>query len=211
MALTTTYLNQTSLNSTGTNVRLVTLNAYTAPTRNVNETFNMLRFATGEYCLITDETNSPTLTVVRGFYGSTVATHFQYEGVQYGRPSDFPAESAKIDFVPTVSPINTQEVTMTGTTGTSAASVTIAPIGFLGVTGATGGINLPSATVGMSYTIQNHGTGSVLIYCTASGPSTGCTINGNAGATGFTLTTTGNKMAWAYCDTVGAWLIGGNT
>lgn len=103
--------------------------------------------------------------------------------------------------------IPTTVVTMTGTTGSDAATVTSVTPQYLGLTGATGsGVNLPTGPAGLSYTIGNDFAGVSRIYCV------GGTINGTTGTTAFTITATGNKLAYAVNTTAsGAWSIKGNT
>ena len=206
MALTTTYLNQTTL---ATGASQITLAAYTAPSRAAVSPRPWLKFANGEVCAITDETLSPTLSVQRGLFGTNATVvHYSGEGVQYGMPVDFPDTNAANINQPALM-INAQEVTTTGATGTTAAVVTADQMGFLNCTGATGtGLNLPYPFVGANYTIKNNSaTGTITVYCTASG----ATVNGVAGATGVTLTATGNRTMFANCATAGAWQLSGNT
>ena len=89
MALTTTT-NSGAVTAAQT---FITLAAYTAPTSGIVGTRAkpMLRMDS-EYMLITDATLSPTLQVVRGYFGSSAATHKNLAGVTYGVQDDFAAE-----------------------------------------------------------------------------------------------------------------------
>ncbi len=204
MSLSTTYSNG-ALTLSATQV---TLAAYTAPAG--GQTLGQhvqLQWATGETCLVTDDTLAPTLSVVRGYAGTQAAAHSLYEGVVYGNVADaaWPSSPARQLGQPVIS-MQTQEITATGATGSTAGVVTPASFGFIQSTGVTGtGINLPVPTVGNTYVIRNNSTGDLIIY------SVGATVNGVTGTTGATLTATGNKTAWALCSTAGVWRVTGNT
>lgn len=204
MSATTTTLN----GAVTASAVQITVTAYTAPAGRAKP----LLKCEDEIMLITDNSLSPTLGVVRGYMGTLAAAHKSGTGLTYGAPADMqvgkgPTQAFSSLTSPTVFG-NAQEVTATGTTGSNAATVTANPAGFLNVTGAANsGVNLPYPQVGAAYTIRNLTTGTIKVYCTESG----ATINGNAGATGFSLTATGNLTAFANCATAGAWQIGGNT
>lgn len=204
MATTVTYINSALSDS----AKFVTLNAYTAPSGRPKP---LVRFD-DEICLITDTSASPTLGIVRGYMGTKAVAHELYAAAEYGSPNDFPVVSkGPTHNNPTLSNptvySNVQEITSTGATGTTAALITAPSSAFLNTTGATGtGINLGVPSLGESYTIKNNSsTGALNIF------SVGATINGTTGTTAFVLTATGNRMAFAFCSTAGAWQIGGNT
>jgi hypothetical protein len=201
MALTTTYVNG-AVSATPTGKQIITLAAYTAPSVGAIGALKMLRFATGEYCLITDDSNSPTLEVVRGWNGSRVLAHAVYEGVQYGLSSDtaWPAGPAAVTQIAPVMLVNAQEVTLTGTSGTDAAVVTVPSPAILNCSGASGaGVNLPVPSVGMSYVVKNSSSGTMKIYCV------GGSLNGTTGTTAVSMTTTGTLGDQWFCATSGAW------
>lgn len=197
MAATNTKLSGTI--TSGAN--LITLAAYTAPTgTSAVGPKPMGRFASGEYFSINDASLSPTLLVTRGWFGSTAVAHTTGEGISYGLPSDFPAEAPRT-FSQMVQTWNTQEVTATGTTGSNAAAIIIPSPGFINTTGASdAGINLPIPIVGDYYVVKNSATtGAVKVYCV------GGTINTISGATGVTITQTGDLGAGFLCATAGVW------
>lgn len=204
MAASTTYINQATL---ATGATLVTVSGYTAPAGRAKP----IAQVGDERLLIVDASLSPTLQVVRGYQGTTATGHVKYEAFKYGAPVDMPDSKGSTQPYPTeILPTiysQTQEITSTGTGATDAALVNVPWPAYLHVgVGASGaGINLPVPVVGEAYTIKNDSTGALLIY------SSGATINTQSGATGYTVTTTGNKMAWAFCSTAGTWQIGGNT
>ncbi len=204
MALTTTY-NNGALSASATQI---TLSAYTAPAGGLTLGQHVqIQTATGETMLVTDDTLAPTLSVVRGYAGTTAAAHALYEGVVYGNTSDaaWPSSPARQLGQPVIS-MQTEEITSTGSTGPTAGVVTPASYAFLNCTGVSGtGINLPVPAVGNTYVIQNNSTGDLKIY------SVGATVNGVTGTTGATLTATGNKLAWALCSTAAVWRVTGNT
>jgi hypothetical protein len=179
--------------------RLV-LAAFTNPATTFGAT-TLLRFATGEVCLVTDASLSPTLSVVRGYAGSAAAAHTTLEGVVYGLDTDAAFVSpVPRTFVQPNLTMQAQEITATGATGTTAATVTPASYAFLNATGVSGtGINLPVPTVGMYYLVRNNGTGALLVY------SVGATINGTTGTTAVTITATGSLGGAYACATAGAW------
>ena len=198
MSLTTTYVTG-AVTATQTTI---TVNAYTAPSVGPIGAVKMLRFATGEYCLIADDTNSPTLSVVRGWNGSRAVNHTAYEGVQYALASDasWPdAPASNVQIAP-VTITNAQEVTLTGTSGTDAAVVTAPWPAILNCSGASGaGVNLPVPKVGAQYVIKNTSSGTMKVYCV------GGSINGTTGTTAVSLTTTGTLGDIFWCATSGAW------
>lgn len=193
----------TSLNGTITaGASFITLTAFTNPATTFGSQAALL-FATGECCLITDATLTPTLQVVRGYRATTAVAHTTGEGVQYGVLSDgifvaFPQ-------YPIIQPVlrgNAQSVTSTGATGTDAAIVTAASSAFLDVTGVSGtGINLPVPQVGDFYSFRNNGTGVIKFY------SVGATINGTTGTTAVSVSATGNLGGIFQCAVAGAWKI----
>lgn len=203
MALTTTTLNGTV---TAT-VSQIKLTAFTAPSGRNPKT--LLRLD-DEICLITDTTLSPTLSVVRGYMGTSAAAHTSGVGVTYGVPADFQTSKGPSTSFPSLANptlfSNVQEITATGTTGSDAAIITQPSPAFINSTGATdAGVNLPVPIVGMYYTIRNASTtGAVKIYCV------GGTINGTTGTTAVSMTHTGTKMATAFCSTAGAWQLAGS-
>lgn len=204
MASSTTYLNQATL---ATGATFLTVSGYTAPAGRPKPIGQM----GDERMLIVDSSLSPTLQVVRGYQGTQATGHNQYEPFIYGTPSDMPVSKGTTQLFPTeTSPTihySAQEITATGTTGTNAALVNVPPPAFITISGAANsGVNLPYPQVGDSFTLKNLTTGTVKIYSIGSG-----TINGNSGATGFSLTATGNLMVDFYCSTAGAWQAGGNT
>ena len=203
MATTTTTLNGAL---TASSTRL-TLAAYTAPS---GRTKPLLRID-DEIFLITDTTLAPNLGVVRGYMGTAAVAHETLAGAEYGIPNDFPivAKGPTFQSPSLANPsvfANAQEITATGATGSTAAVIINPAPAYLTITGASGaGVNLGVPSVGEAFTFKNNMTGVASIY------SVGATINGTTGTTAFSLTATGNKMAFAYCSTAGAWQIGGNT
>ena len=179
----------------------LTLAAYTAPSGRAKP---LLRID-DEICLITDNSASPTLGVVRGYMGTTAVAHETQAGVEYGNPTDFPVTSkgptlaTPSFFNPTMFQ-NVQVITTTGATGSAATPVTTPAPAFLNVTGATGvGINFGVPSVGEAYFVKNKTTGTFQIY------SVGATINGTTGTTAVDVTVTGNKGLLIFCATAGAW------
>ena len=101
----------------------------------------------------------------------------------------------------------TAAVTATGATGgTGAVMPTVYPA-MVTITGATGsGVDLLTGPAGQVFGMNNVAAATMRIYCV------GGTINGTTGTTAYTITNTGNKMAWAFCTSAtGAWFIAGNT
>lgn len=198
MALTTTYLSGAVSASANT----AALHAFTNPAQVGITAKTLLRFATGEYCLVTGNPASTTVALVRGYFGSAAVAHSAYEGVQYGLASDpaWPAAAAVTVQVAPVSIVNAQEVTLAGSTGTDAAQVTVPSPAILNCSGASGaGLNLPVPSVGAQYTITNSSSGTLKIYCV------GGSINGTTGTTAVSLTTTGTSGSQFFCATAGAW------
>ncbi len=152
---------------------------------------------------MTDATNSPTLSVVRGYAGTLSIAHTTGEGVTYGLEGD----SAWAAYVPIALDqipitINAQEITITGSTGTDAAAVTADSTAFLNATGTSGaGLNLPVPTIGMWYWVKNNTTGVCKVY------SVGATINGTTGTTAISISATGTLAAGFLCATAGAWQV----
>lgn len=197
MALTTTYC----AGAVSATANTVTVNAFTNPASAGIGPKTLLRFATGEYCLVT-AVNGTTLSLVRGYLGSAAAAHNLYEGVQYGLASDaaWPAAAAVNVQIAPVTITNAQEITLTGTTGTDAAVVTAPWPAFLNCSGASGaGVNLPVPVVGAQYVIKNTSSGTMKVYCV------GGSINGTTGTTAVSLTTTGTLGDLFWCATAGAW------
>jgi hypothetical protein len=197
MALTTVY-STGALSASATNI---TLSAFTNPSTGRPKT--ILRFATGEYCLITGSVGT-TVQVVRGYLGSMAVAHSALEGVQYGLTSDtaWPPAAAPVvqAGVAPVTITNAQEVTLTGSTGTDAAVVTTPWPAILNCSGASGaGLNLPVPVVGAQYVIKNSSSGTMKAYCV------GGSINGTTGTTAITITTTGALGDILWCATAGAW------
>lgn len=184
----------------------ITLAAYTAPSGRAKPILKV----DDELMLIVDASNSPTLGVVRGYFGSAAVAHKTQAGVTYGAPADMQASKGSTQpFESVANPaiqFNSQEVTATGATGSAAAAVTVPLPAFLNCTGTSGaGINLPYPAAGAKAVIRNAMTGVLKIY------SVGATINGTTGTTAVSLTATGNLTAWAECSTAGAWYVLGNT
>lgn len=202
MAATTTYLNQSSLSATATQV---TLNAYTAPSGRAKP---LLRID-DEIFLITDTSNSPTLGVVRGYMGTLAVTHSQYAGAIYGSPADMQTSKGPNFNNPSLANprliSNVVETTATGSTGSTAAIVNVPLPAIINCTGSTGGVNLPVPAAGDYAIVHNAMSTTLKIY------GVGSTLNGNSGTTGVDLTSTGNKTMWADCSTAGAWRLFGNT
>lgn len=202
MAATTTTVN----GAIGASDKTITLTAYTAPSGRAKPLVKI----DDEIMLITDVSNAPTLGVVRGYLGTSAVAHSTQAGAVYGAPTDMqvakgPTHVSASLTTPTVFQY-VQEVTATGSTGSTAAIVTVPPCAFLNATGTSGaGINLPVPVAGHSYMVKNNGTGVIKLY------SVGATINGTTGTTAFSLTATGNLMAFANCSTAGAWQVAGNT
>ncbi len=204
MALTTTTLNGTIT----AGVNQIVLTAFTNPSTGAIGAKTILRFTTGEVCLVTDATLSPTISVVRGYAGTLAEAHTTLEGIQYGLTSDaaWPNPVQEVLNTPVLNnaqiSIQTQEITATGATGSTAATVTPAGMAFLSATGASGaGINLPVPAVGDVYIVRNNMTGALNIY------SVGGSINGTTGTTAFPITATGTLGAMFACSTAGAWRV----
>lgn len=196
MALTTTY----STGALTADATVVNVNAFTNPSAS-GRPKTILRFATGEYVLVTGNVGT-ALQVVRGYNGSRAVAHSALEGVQYGLTSDtaWPAAPATVVQIAPVTITNAQEVTLTGTTGTDAAVVTTPWPAILNCSGASGaGVNLPIPVVGSQYTVKNSSSGTMKIYCV------GGSINGTTGTTAVTITTTGALGDIFWCATAGAW------
>lgn len=200
MAITTTTLNGTITAS----ATLVTLTAFTNPQTGAIGPQTLLQFTSGERCLVTDASLTPTLQVVRGYDGTLAVAHTTGEGIQYGLNSEPLWPVAAPIIVPTTSlfNMNAQEVTQTGATGSTAATVTPSAMAFLNVTGTSGaGLNLPVPRVGDFYMVRNGTTGTCLVY------SVGATINGTTGTTAVTISATGTLTAGFACATAGAWRV----
>lgn len=199
MALTTTKLNGTIT----AGAQLITLSAFTEPRTGFGAEA-ILRFTTGEVCKIVDASLTPTLSVVRGYWGTLAAAHTTNEGVVYGLTGDAAWPAVPQTIVPSAPLLrtNAQEVTATGATGTDAAVLTAPPPAFLNITGVSGtGLNLPVPAVGDFYTFRNSGTGVIKLY------SIGATINGTTGTTAVSITATGDLGGILQCATAGAWYI----
>src|SRR6186713_1550928 len=110
MALTTTKLNGTIT----AGAQQVTLSAFTDP-RSGFGAEAMLKFATGEVCKIVDASLSPTLQVVRGYFGTLAVAHTTNEGVTYGLMSDSAWPLVPQTIVPTtpIQRFNAAEITAT--------------------------------------------------------------------------------------------------
>ena len=200
MALSTTYV-AGAVTSGATGVgSTISVAAFTSPATAGISVDVLGRFATGEYVLITGNTGT-TLNVVRGYLGSRAVAHSVYEGFQYGLATEaWPAAAAQNIQIAPVSPLNVQEVTLTGTTGTDAAIVTVPMPAFLNLSGASGaGVNLPVPRAGDSIAIKNSGSGTTKIYCV------GGSINGTSGTTAVSVTSTGILGGTWFCATAGAW------
>ncbi len=199
MSITKTYAN----GAVTAGAQTVILKAFTNPATTGISANTIMRFASGEYCLITDASNSPSLGVVRGYWGTTAVAHNLYEGITYGLVTEaWPAAVQAIAQVAPVTVRNAEEVTLTGTTGTDAAQVTAPWPAFLNCSGASGaGVNLPVPQVGASYWVKNSSSGTMKIYCV------GGTITTTTGTTAITLTTTGTTAEQFTCSTSGTWQI----
>jgi hypothetical protein len=199
MALTITNVN----GAVATGATQVTLAAFTNPSTGPIGPKTWLKFATGEICLVTDATLSPTLSVVRGYFGTDAVPHNTLEGVSYGLSNDTAWSGEAVRNIPPsdVMTENAAEMTMTGTTGSNAAPVTVPAPAFLDVTGTTGGINLPVPTVGMRYWVKNAAAAALNVYCV------GGSINGTTGTTAVSISNTGNKGESFRCATAGAWQV----
>lgn len=184
-----------------------TLAAFTNPSTGGVGPVTLLAFATGEKCLVTDATYSPTVSVVRGYAGTVAAAHIVGEGISYGLSND----AAWASYIPDNYALNmgsaaqvwgAAEMTATGTTGSDAAPVVVAWPAFINSTGASdAGIILPYPQPGAVYNVHNDSTtGAVKVYAVL-----GATINGASGATGNSITATGDKGAIFNCSTAGAW------
>ncbi len=198
MSLTTTYVS----GAVAAGATKIKLNAFTNPSTGGIGPNTWLQFATGEYCLVTDATNSPTLEVVRGYRGTSAVAHSLYEGVKYGLSSDagWSPAAAIVAQVAPVTITNAQEVTLTGTTGTEAAVVTTPWPAFLNCSGVSGGgVNLPVPVVGAQYVVRNSSSGTLKVY------SVGAQLNGTTGTTAVSITTTGTAGDIFWCATAGAW------
>jgi hypothetical protein len=198
----------TTLNGTITaGATKLTLTAFTNPSTGQISGKTMLKFTTGEKCLVTDASLSPTLEVVRGYEGTTAVAHTTLEAVQYGLMGDTAFTEAntfvgQADIaVPSFYRIQTQQVTATGSTGSTAANVTAGPMAAINTTGATdAGVNLWVPVPGDVVIIHNDSTtGAVKFY------SLGATINGTTGTTAVSITATGTKGVLLVCYTAGAW------
>lgn len=183
----------------------ITLAAYTALGAPPNAQRGLLKFATGEQCLITDESLAPTIGVVRGYRGSAAAAHSIYEGVVYGLTSDAVfAGAVPFTFVVPTIVQQSQDVIATGATGSTAAPVVIGAPGFINAnsSGASGaGLNLPIPVPGNVYTVKNNMTGALKVY------SVGATIDGTTGTTAYSITATGDLGATFACSVAGAWQV----
>jgi len=197
MAITTTYCS----GAVGAGDVNIALNAFTNPATAGISAKTILRFATGEVCLVTGNV-STTVNVVRGYAGTRAVAHPALEGVTYGLVSEtnWPGSFATPTLVAPVLITNAQEVTLTGTTGTDAAVVTVPSPAILNCSGASGaGVNLPVPIVGQSYVVKNSSSGTMKIYCV------GGSINGTTGTTAVSMTTTGTLGDQFFCATAGAW------
>jgi hypothetical protein len=201
MALTTTTLNGTIV----AGIPRLTLTAFTNPaTAGLPGAGVLLKFATGEICLVSDATVSPTLGVVRGYDGTAAQAHTTGEAVVYGNASEpgWAADPLFPVFTAPVINMESQEITITGSTGSTAANVTINAPGFLNATGTSGaGLNLPVPIPGMQYWVKNNTTGVCKVY------SVGATINGTTGTTAVSISATGTLAAGFLCATAGAWQV----
>ncbi len=183
----------------------VKLSAFTNPASGNISPKTMLQFATGERCLVTDVTNSPTLGVVRGYAGTTAVAHSSLEGVQYALVSD-PEWPNLVQYqtrtLPNAVSENIQVVTITGATGTTAAPVLVPAPAFLNCTGTSGaGLNLPIPNVGDVYEVKNNTTGVCNVYCV------GGTINATTGTTANAITATGTLTSIYRCSVSGTWSV----
>lgn len=150
--------------------------------------------------------------VLRGQNGTATAAHASGAGVMQGiGATDFTSPgAAQTPISPSrfVSLTTFADITATGTTGTSAAVLPSTTPCIVTITGAaSSGVIIPAGTAmpGAWYKFKNCTTGTIKVY------ATGATINGNAGATGVSLTATGNLMADYICTEAGAWQTMGNT
>jgi hypothetical protein len=202
---TTTTLNGTITAST----TQVTLTAFTNPSTGQVSVPTLLVFPTGEKMRVTDATLSPTLSVVRGYEGTSAIAHTTGEGVQYGLMGDSSFTEAntyvgqhQVD-VPSTIRVQTQIVTATGTTGSNAATVIAGPMAVIAATGAgNAGVNLWVPSVGDTVFLHNDSTtGSIIFY------SVGATLAAVTGVTGVTITQTGTKGAMLACLSSAVWTV----
>ncbi len=206
MALTKTTLAGTTTAGT----KQISLTAFTNPATGQISPKVMIQFATGEKCLMTDASLSPTLEVVRGYEGTSPIAHIAGEGIKYGLMSD--SEWTQADSfvgqanvqIPNAIRFNTLQVTATGTTGSTAQALTSAPFLIVNTTGATdAGVRLWVPAVGDAVLVHNDSTtGAVKVYA-----DLGATIAGASGATGQSITATGTQGALFACLTAAAWTI----
>jgi hypothetical protein len=197
MALTAT----TCSGAVATGATKITVAAYTRPAGLRGNPLGQFTLS-GEIVRITDDSLSPTLSVVRGYMGTAAVPHNTQEGFSYGLQGDFtqgvPGPAQNQPVVTTA----VQAITVTGTTGSTAAIVTVPSPAFLTLTGAaSSGVNLPVPRPGDAYTVKNLVAGSVLVYCISG------TINAVTGATGYTITNTGSAGGQFVCVTAGTWQV----
>lgn len=153
-----------------------------------------------------------TIPVLRGQNGTATAAHASGAGVMQGiGAADFASPGAQqVPLSPGrfVALQNFSDITATGATGSTAAQLPMNTPCIVTVTGTSGAgviMQSGSAMPGARYDLKNCTTGVVKLY------ATGATINGNAGATGVSLTATGNLMMTVICTEAGAWNTIGNT
>jgi hypothetical protein len=200
MALTTT----TCSGAVATGANRITVAAYTRPAGLRGNPIGQFAL-NGEQVRIVDDTQSPTLTVVRGYNGTAAVPHNINEGFTYGLQGDFtqgvpgPAQNQ-----PVVSSA-VQAITVTGTTGSTAAIVTTPSPAFLTLTGAaSSGVNLPVPRVGDQYAVKNLAAGAVLVYCLSGSIFATGSITG---ATGYSISNTGSLGALFFCVSAGVWQV----
>ena len=104
MALTTTYVN----GAAAAGDKNVILAAFTNPSTAGISPKVLLRFATGEYALVTSNA-STTVSLVRGYMGSRAVAHRLYEGVTYGLANDtaWPDAPAVVEIIAPVTAART--------------------------------------------------------------------------------------------------------
>lgn len=153
-----------------------------------------------------------TIPVLRGQNGTATAAHNNGAGVEQGIGAlDFASPGAQQVGLSPARGVSLQtpvDITATGATGTTAAVLPQNSPCVATVTGTSGaGVILPqgSAMPGARYDIKNCTTGVIKVY------ASGATINGNAGATGVSLTATGNLYIGVICTEAGTWQTFGNT
>lgn len=108
----------------------------------------------------------------------------------------------------TTAPFTVSNPTATGATGGAGAALSTGVPQYVVITGAANsGVDIVTGAgvAGSTYHFFNQVAGTINVY------AVGGTINGNSGATGYAITSTGNRYAVATCIAAGTWIIRGNT